>query len=135
MIEWLTDKTVWVSMAPALVIIALALGIGYSIYNPSWILAMMQSPTFGRDVAIAFGTTLFLGLVYHFVLRPEVRVNTFTKIDQQCPDRWVLNTKSGECEPRYRTSCKPFRPDRFKSYQEQCDFASACGTTWGGQCV
>lgn len=135
MIEWLTDKTFWVSMAPSFVVIALAIGVVYLMYNPSWILAVFRSPTFGRDVAIAFGTTLFLGLIYHYVLRPEVRVNTFTRIDQQCPDRWVLNTKSGECEPRYRTSCKPFNVNRFKSYQEQCDFASSCGTTWGGQCV
>lgn len=135
MIEWLTDKTFWVSMAPSLVVIALAIGVGYSFMNPGWILTMFRSPTFLQDIGIALATTAFLLLLYVFILRPEVRINTMTRIDQACPDRWVLNQSTGECEPRYRTSCSPFRPGTLKTFRDQCDFASSCGTTWAGFCV
>lgn len=135
MIEWLTDKTFWVSMAPSIVVITVAIGALYLFLHPDRILTVLRSPTLIQDIGLTIVTTAFLLLIYVFVLRPQVRINTFTRIEQTCPDRWAFNESTGECEPRYRTSCTPFRPQTLKSFRDQCDFASACGTTWAGFCT
>ena len=135
MIEVLTDPKFWISLSPAILLILVAGGIWTVFRRPELATALMQSPTLLRDIGLALGVSFFLILIYLYVLRPQIRINTFTRIDTQCPDRWSYNSQTKQCHPNYRTDCKPFRPEILKSFSDQCDFASACGTTWGGQCV
>lgn len=130
----LTDPAFWASLAPAFAVALFGGGLAYLAFHPVLVLRVLKSPTLVPDIVLALVTALFLLLLYVYILRPQVRINTFTRITQKCPDRWAFNESTHRCEPRYTTSCKPFDPDTLKSYGEQCDFASACGTTWGGQC-
>jgi hypothetical protein len=133
--ETLSDPGFWVAMAAPIVVIIIALAGLYAFRNPSLVVSIVKSPTFAQDVGIAVGTTAILLFIYLKILQPVIRIGVNTRIGQKCPDRWAFNLKTGLCEPRYRTSCQPFPPDRFKSFQEQCDFATSCGTNWGGACT
>ena len=135
MTDVLTAPKFCASLAPAFLLALLARGVWHGFKNPDLVMELMKSPTLLRDIGIAIGVSFFMILIYLYVLRPQIRINTFTRIDTQCPDRWAYDTSTKQCIPKYRTSCKPFRPETMKSYKDQCDFASACGTTWGGQCV
>jgi hypothetical protein len=85
--------------------------------------------------AVCAVTVAVLLALYHYVLRPQVILDP-RRSTQLCPDRWVYNNRTLRCEPRYKTDCLPFHPDRRHplSRKEQCEVASKCGTNWAGAC-
>lgn len=94
-----------------------------------------QIPWF-PDVAITLATVGLLVGVYLLILQPRVYLTKQTRISGECPDRWKLNVQTGMCEPSYRTECQPFHhKDRnMQNMFAQCEFATRCGTNWGGAC-
>jgi hypothetical protein len=134
--ELVKDPLFWIEATIPIVVIGLAALLVWAVQNPDKVLLIVTDPATIRDTAVAVTTLVFLLFIYVYVLRPEIRVGVLSKIDQQCPDRWIFSRKSGKCEPTYPTQCKPFFPSdsNLQSYRDQCRFASKCGTNWGGVC-
>lgn len=134
--ELVKDPLFWLAATIPIVVIGLAALLVWAVQNPDKVILIVTDPQNIRDTLVAVTTLIFLLFIYMYVLRPEVRVGVLTKIDQKCPDRWILSQETGKCKPMYPTHCQPFSPSdpNLQTYREQCRFASRCGTNWGGVC-
>ncbi len=134
--ETLSDPKFWSAMAVPTAVVAMIGGLVWAYQNWSTVVEMFKQPNIKRDILVTLVTVTLLLLIYVYVLRPEIRIGKNTRIEQMCPDRWVYNSTTKRCEPKYKTQCRDFSPDdpTLQSYREQCDFAKACGTNWAGVC-
>lgn len=80
--------------------------------------------------------TVFLLIVYKYVINPQIVLQLDITKMAKCPDSWTYNYAISLCEPNASTSCTAFNPDAttIQSATAKCNLARTCGTTWSGMC-
>jgi hypothetical protein len=85
----------------------------------------------------AIPITLVLLYIYKKVLNPIIIAKPDLSKMSKCPDAWIYDDSTQLCSPNYKTDCLPYNPNTplLTTYEQRCQLARRCNTTWSGLCT